>query len=102
MLEHEVCTGYLLTLCLQENLAVILENLRALKAKHATLCSQVKDIAAAQKQSMDSIRNRLGSVMNLIQNFQQTTEVEVPTQYTHCSNTTLSTHIVYRRESSGN
>ncbi|XP_040007272.1 spindle and kinetochore-associated protein 2 [Xiphias gladius] len=61
----------------EENLAVILENLRALKAKHATLCSQVKDIAAAQKQSMDSIRNRLGSVMNLIQNFQQTTEVEV-------------------------
>ncbi len=58
----------------------MLENLRAIKAKHRALCSQVKEIAAAQKESMDSIRNNLSSVMQLIQHFQQTTDVEVPTQ----------------------
>ncbi|GAA6226806.1 spindle and kinetochore-associated protein 2 [Lates japonicus] len=61
----------------EENPAVMLENLRAIKAKHTVLCSQVKEIAAAQKESMDSIRNNLGSVMKLIQDFQQTTDVEV-------------------------
>lgn len=54
----------------------MLENLTAIKAKHAALCSQVKEIAAAQKESMDSIRNNLGSVMKLIEHMQQTTDVE--------------------------
>ncbi|XP_044078410.1 spindle and kinetochore-associated protein 2 isoform X2 [Siniperca chuatsi] len=62
----------------EENPAVMLENLRAIKAKHTALCSQVKEIAAAQKESMDSIRNNLNNVMELIQHFQQTTDVEVP------------------------
>ncbi|XP_054482105.1 spindle and kinetochore-associated protein 2 [Anoplopoma fimbria] len=61
----------------EENPAVMLENLRAIKAKHASLCSQVKEIAAAQKESMDSIRNNLGSAMEMVQQFQQTTDVEV-------------------------
>ncbi|XP_070700163.1 SKA complex subunit 2 [Pempheris klunzingeri] len=61
----------------EENPAVMLENLRAIKAKHTALCSQLRDIAAAQKESMDSIRNNLSSVMELIQHFQQTTNVEV-------------------------
>uniref|UniRef100_A0A8C4IQQ4 Protein FAM33A n=1 Tax=Dicentrarchus labrax TaxID=13489 RepID=A0A8C4IQQ4_DICLA len=61
----------------EENPAVMLENLRAIKAKHTALCSQVKEIAAAQKESMDSIRNNLSSVMDVIQHFQQTTDVEV-------------------------
>ncbi|XP_038565262.1 spindle and kinetochore-associated protein 2-like isoform X2 [Micropterus salmoides] len=61
----------------EENPAVMLENLRAIKAKHTALCSQVKEIAAAQKESMDSITNNLSSVMDLIQHFQQTTDVEV-------------------------
>ncbi|XP_042287164.1 spindle and kinetochore-associated protein 2 isoform X1 [Thunnus albacares] len=61
----------------EENPAVMLENLRAIKAKHTTLCSQVREIAAAQKESMDSIRDNLISVMGLIQHFQQTTDVEV-------------------------
>ncbi|XP_023260595.1 spindle and kinetochore-associated protein 2 [Seriola lalandi dorsalis] len=61
----------------EENPAVMLENLTAIKAKHAELCSQVKEITAAQKESMDSIRNNLGSVMKLIQHLQQTTDVEV-------------------------
>ncbi|CAK6977312.1 spindle and kinetochore-associated protein 2 [Scomber scombrus] len=63
----------------EENPAVMLENLRAIKAKHTALCSQLKDIAAAQKESMDSIRINLISVMGLIQHFQQTTDVEVQT-----------------------
>uniref|UniRef100_A0A3B4Y3S8 Protein FAM33A n=1 Tax=Seriola lalandi dorsalis TaxID=1841481 RepID=A0A3B4Y3S8_SERLL len=65
-------------LCLQ-NIApiVFVKNLTAIKAKHAELCSQVKEITAAQKESMDSIRNNLGSVMKLIQHLQQTTDVEV-------------------------
>lgn len=61
----------------EENPALMLENLRAIKAKHAALCSQVKEIAAAQKESMDSIRNNLSSAMELVQHFQQTTDVEV-------------------------
>ncbi|XP_074466931.1 SKA complex subunit 2 [Sebastes fasciatus] len=61
----------------EENPAVMLENLRAIKAKHAALCSQVKDIAAAQKESMDSIRTNLSTAMDLVQHFQQTTAVEV-------------------------
>ncbi|XP_040908120.1 TIP41-like protein isoform X2 [Toxotes jaculatrix] len=61
----------------EENPAVMLENLRAIKAKHTALCSQVKEIAAAQRESMDSIRNNLGSVMKLIQHLQQNTDVEV-------------------------
>nr|XP_046266032.1 spindle and kinetochore-associated protein 2 isoform X2 [Scatophagus argus] len=63
--------------CPEENLAIMLENLRVIKAKHTVLCSQVKEITAAQKESMDSIRNNLSSVMELIQHFQQSTDVEV-------------------------
>uniref|UniRef100_A0A7N8WR81 Protein FAM33A n=1 Tax=Mastacembelus armatus TaxID=205130 RepID=A0A7N8WR81_9TELE len=59
-----------------ENPLMMLENLRAIKAKHTELCSQMKEITAAQKQSMDSIRNSLNSVMELMQHFQQTTDVE--------------------------
>ncbi|XP_037322651.2 spindle and kinetochore-associated protein 2 isoform X2 [Pungitius pungitius] len=60
-----------------ENPALMLENLRAIKAKHAALCTQVQEIAAEQKESMDSIRNNLGSAMELVQRFQQTTDAEV-------------------------
>nr|XP_020477390.1 spindle and kinetochore-associated protein 2 [Monopterus albus] len=61
----------------EENPAVMLENLRVIKAKHTALCSQVKDITTAQKDCMDSIKNNLGSVMELIQHFQQTIDVEL-------------------------
>uniref|UniRef100_A0AAQ5Z8B7 Protein FAM33A n=1 Tax=Amphiprion ocellaris TaxID=80972 RepID=A0AAQ5Z8B7_AMPOC len=61
----------------EENPVVMLENLKVIKAKHSALCAQVKDIAAAQKESMDSIRNNLNSAMELIQHFQQTTDVKV-------------------------
>lgn len=68
-------------LYLQDNPVLMLENLKAIKVKYSELCSQVKEIAAAQKESMCSIRNNLSSVMELIQHFEQTTDVEVPT---HC------------------
>ncbi|XP_059207304.1 spindle and kinetochore-associated protein 2 [Centropristis striata] len=61
----------------EENPAKILENVRAIKAKHAALSSQVKEIAAAQKESMDNIRKNLSSAMDLVQHFQQTTDAEV-------------------------
>ncbi|XP_019962191.1 SKA complex subunit 2 isoform X2 [Paralichthys olivaceus] len=63
----------------EENPALMLENLRALKAKHTALCFQVKEITVAQKESMDSIKSNLGNVMKLIQHFQQTTDVKVLT-----------------------
>ncbi|KAJ4929586.1 hypothetical protein JOQ06_018609 [Pogonophryne albipinna] len=61
----------------KENPAVMLENLRAIKAKHTALSSQVKEITAAQKESMDSIRNNLSTAMELVQHFQQTTDEQV-------------------------
>ncbi|XP_076606378.1 SKA complex subunit 2 [Chaetodon auriga] len=61
----------------EDNPGVMLEKLRAIKAKHTVLCSQVKEIATVQKESIDSIRNNLSSVMELIQHFQQTTDMEV-------------------------
>ncbi|XP_033970080.1 spindle and kinetochore-associated protein 2 [Trematomus bernacchii] len=61
----------------KENPAVMLENLRAIKAKHTALSLQVKEIAAAQKESMDSIRNNLNTAKELVQHFQQTTDEQV-------------------------
>ncbi|XP_078142883.1 SKA complex subunit 2 isoform X1 [Centroberyx gerrardi] len=61
----------------EENPVVLLENLVAIKAKHTALCSQVKEIAAAQEESMDSIRRNLNSVMQLMQQFQETADVQV-------------------------
>ncbi|KAM3842824.1 SKA complex subunit 2 [Diretmus argenteus] len=61
----------------EENPVALLENLAAIKARHAALCSQVKELAAVQKESMDSIKTHLNSTMQLIQRFQQTADVEV-------------------------
>lgn len=74
----------------------MLETLRAIKAKHAALCTQVTEIAAAQKESMDSIRNNLGSVMELVQHFKQTTDVEVHSLKHH-----LMLLVLYTQESRG-
>uniref|UniRef100_A0A669EZK2 Protein FAM33A n=1 Tax=Oreochromis niloticus TaxID=8128 RepID=A0A669EZK2_ORENI len=63
----------------ENNLAVVLENLKAIKSKHSALCSQVKELTSAQKESVDSIRNNLSSVMELLQHFEQTTDMEVET-----------------------
>lgn len=64
---------------------MVLENLRDIKAKHSALCCQVKEISKAQKESIDSIRHSLSSVMELMQHVQSTTDVEViPTQTVLC------------------
>lgn len=72
----------------------MLENLRVIKAKHTALCSQLKEIAAAQKESMDSIRDNFIIVMGLIQHFQQTTDVEVHTNSMLTVQTPPCAHIV--------
>ncbi|XP_068600309.1 spindle and kinetochore-associated protein 2 [Brachionichthys hirsutus] len=61
----------------EENPAVMLENLRAIKAKHAALCAELRDVAAAQKEAMSSIRSSLGGVMEQLQQLQHSTCVEV-------------------------
>nr|XP_057943389.1 spindle and kinetochore-associated protein 2 isoform X1 [Doryrhamphus excisus] len=60
------------TLCLQENPAMMLERLRAIKDKHTALCSQMTEIAAAQKESMFSTRENINRAAALIQHFAQT------------------------------
>ncbi|XP_046876772.1 spindle and kinetochore-associated protein 2 isoform X1 [Hypomesus transpacificus] len=61
-----------------ENPVKLLENLSAIKARHAALCAQVQEIEAEQKQSMDSIRAHLGTTVQLVQQLQQTADEEVP------------------------
>ena len=55
----------------------LLENLSAIKARHAALCAQVQEIEAEQKQSMDSIRAHLGTTVQLVQQLQQSADEEV-------------------------
>uniref|UniRef100_A0A3P9M0L0 Protein FAM33A n=1 Tax=Oryzias latipes TaxID=8090 RepID=A0A3P9M0L0_ORYLA len=59
-----------------ENPAVMLENLKAVKAKYSLLCSEVKDIANAQKESMEAIRTSLSGIMEVIKHCQETSDAE--------------------------
>lgn len=65
-------------------MAVILEKLNAIKTKHLALCSEVVEMSLAQKDTIDSIRISLASVMELIQHFHHTTEVEVHPRFKCC------------------
>nr|XP_057943391.1 spindle and kinetochore-associated protein 2 isoform X3 [Doryrhamphus excisus] len=56
----------------EENPAMMLERLRAIKDKHTALCSQMTEIAAAQKESMFSTRENINRAAALIQHFAQT------------------------------
>ncbi|XP_037544088.1 spindle and kinetochore-associated protein 2 [Nematolebias whitei] len=60
----------------QENVSVMLENLKSIKSKHLMLKSQVKEIREAQKESMESIRTNLSRAMELIQHCQQTSDLQ--------------------------
>ncbi|KAL0182808.1 hypothetical protein M9458_022183, partial [Cirrhinus mrigala] len=51
-------------------------NLSAIKARHAALCAQVEEIAAEQKRSMDSIRAHLDTTVQLVQQLQNTADVQ--------------------------
>lgn len=70
---------------LQENPAVILADLGAIKAKHANLFFEMEEIAAAQRQSMGSVRRSINTIKELTQHLQPASDVEVtsPTKLTH-------------------
>lgn len=68
----------------------LLENLSAIKTRHAALCTQVQEISAEQKQSMDAIRVHLDTTVQLVQQLQQTADVEV--DYSLYVHPTLSTN----------
>lgn len=73
-----VKTDAVLRLCLQENPAAILGELRAIKAKHANLFLEMEEIAAAQKQSMNSLRSSMNAVTELTRHLQHTRDLQVP------------------------
>ncbi|XP_007259480.3 spindle and kinetochore-associated protein 2 [Astyanax mexicanus] len=56
----------------------LLENLAAIKARHAALCMQVEEIAAEQKRSMDSIRSHLDTTVKLVEELHSTADCQVP------------------------
>ena len=61
----------------QGNPVQLLENLAAIKARHSALCAQVEDIAAEQKRSMDSIRAHLDTTVKLVEELQNTADIQV-------------------------
>ncbi|XP_016119118.1 spindle and kinetochore-associated protein 2 isoform X1 [Sinocyclocheilus grahami] len=56
----------------------LLENLSTIKARHAALCTQVEEIAVEQKRSMDSLRAHLDTTVQMVQQLQNTADVQVP------------------------
>uniref|UniRef100_A0A4W5RP66 Protein FAM33A n=1 Tax=Hucho hucho TaxID=62062 RepID=A0A4W5RP66_9TELE len=77
-LRLEFLTSAPENLAAEENPVKLLENLSAIKVRHAALCTQVQEIAAEQRQSMDSIRAHLDTTVQLVQQLQQTADVEIP------------------------
>ena len=75
-LKNHLCRQVYSYLCFvlfqQENLVGLLDYLGPIKAKHAALSTQVKEMAAAHRESMDSIRGQLDGTLQLLQHFQQT------------------------------
>lgn len=62
----------------QENPAVLLKKLTEIKAHHAALSSQVKDLASEQKQTMDSIRANMEQAQQVLKELQDLAEVKEP------------------------
>ncbi|XP_017290597.1 spindle and kinetochore-associated protein 2 [Kryptolebias marmoratus] len=60
----------------EENVSVMLESLKTIKAKHSMLKNQVKEITEAQRESMESIRTSLSRAMELVQHCQQTSGLQ--------------------------
>ncbi|KAL6472082.1 hypothetical protein MHYP_G00182700 [Metynnis hypsauchen] len=56
----------------------LMENLAAVRARHSALCAQVEEIAAEQKRSMDSIRAHLETTVKLVEELQNTADIQVP------------------------
>ena len=58
----------------------MLENLKTIKAKHSALRCHVREITGAQKKSMESIRNNLSAVREVIKHCHQTSDFQVMKQ----------------------
>uniref|UniRef100_A0A4W4EXQ2 Protein FAM33A n=1 Tax=Electrophorus electricus TaxID=8005 RepID=A0A4W4EXQ2_ELEEL len=56
----------------------LLENLQAVKERHAALCAQVEEIAAEQKRSMESIRAHLDTTVKLVEELQNKADIQAP------------------------
>ncbi|XP_036381324.1 spindle and kinetochore-associated protein 2 isoform X2 [Megalops cyprinoides] len=62
----------------EENPIKLLENLSAVKVQYKALCAQMEAISVEQKQSVESIRAYLNNTLQLVQELQQTTDIEAP------------------------
>ncbi|KAL4660553.1 spindle and kinetochore-associated protein 2 [Arapaima gigas] len=61
-----------------ENPVKLLEQLNTLKTRHKAIHSQLGEIAALQKASVDEIRTHLNATVKLLQELQQTADFLVP------------------------
>ncbi|XP_058854255.1 spindle and kinetochore-associated protein 2-like isoform X4 [Acipenser ruthenus] len=77
-LEFEFMSSLPENSAVEENPVKLLENLSAIKARHKALVTQVEQIALEQKQSMEAIREQLSSTVHIVQQLQQSTDIEVP------------------------
>ncbi|XP_029957067.1 SKA complex subunit 2 isoform X2 [Salarias fasciatus] len=59
------------------NPVLMLDKLKVMKAKHSSLCSKVKEISAAQKESMNFITINFNHATEVVQNLQKTADVQV-------------------------
>uniref|UniRef100_A0A672FE29 Ska2 N-terminal domain-containing protein n=1 Tax=Salarias fasciatus TaxID=181472 RepID=A0A672FE29_SALFA len=77
---RERITYDLSTFLLIANPVLMLDKLKVMKAKHSSLCSKVKEISAAQKESMNFITINFNHATEVVQNLQKTADVQVPLQ----------------------
>ncbi|XP_058854253.1 spindle and kinetochore-associated protein 2-like isoform X2 [Acipenser ruthenus] len=75
-LEFEFMSSLPENSAVEENPVKLLENLSAIKARHKALVTQVEQIALEQKQSMEAIREQLSSTVHIVQQLQQSTDIE--------------------------
>ncbi|XP_029957066.1 SKA complex subunit 2 isoform X1 [Salarias fasciatus] len=59
------------------NPVLMLDKLKVMKAKHSSLCSKVKEISAAQKESMNFITINFNHATEVVQNLQKTADVQI-------------------------
>ncbi|KAJ0004153.1 hypothetical protein NQD34_010367 [Periophthalmus magnuspinnatus] len=62
----------------QENPVAMLEHLRAIKARHAALSSQVQELASEQRQTMDSLRANMEQAVEVLSQLQNTAQLKEP------------------------
>uniref|UniRef100_A0A3B4B1Y5 Protein FAM33A n=1 Tax=Periophthalmus magnuspinnatus TaxID=409849 RepID=A0A3B4B1Y5_9GOBI len=67
----------------QENPVAMLEHLRAIKARHAALSSQVQELASEQRQTMDSLRANMEQAVEVLSQLQNTAQLKVTSRDTN-------------------